>query len=95
MHSPFRCITEVGATSGTARGWAHIGTLQSTLFILQNVLSMCTGVIRALEEHGIHPHVVCGTSMGSLVAAAYASNKLHILEEFARVDIFLETYYDH
>ena len=40
------------------------------------------GAIRALEERGIKPDVVCGTSIGALVAAAYASNQLHRLEEW-------------
>jgi len=31
------------------------------------------GVIRALEEEGIRPDLVCGTSMGALVGALYAS----------------------
>ncbi|MEX2181235.1 MAG: patatin-like phospholipase family protein [Gemmatimonadaceae bacterium] len=30
------------------------------------------GVLRAFEEHGIRPTVVAGTSIGSLIAAAYA-----------------------
>lgn len=33
------------------------------------------GVIQVLEEHGIKPDVVVGTSAGSLVAALYASGK--------------------
>ena len=33
------------------------------------------GVIQALEEAGIHPEFVVGTSAGSLVAALYASGK--------------------
>ena len=33
------------------------------------------GVIQVLEENGIHPDLVCGTSAGSLVAALYASGK--------------------
>src|SRR5262245_47665491 len=32
-----------------------------------------TGVIRALEEAGIEPDIVVGTSAGALVGAAYAS----------------------
>ena len=31
------------------------------------------GVVRALERAGIVPDVVCGTSIGALVGAAYAS----------------------
>ena len=33
------------------------------------------GVIQVLEEAGLHPHFVAGTSAGSLVAALYASGK--------------------
>src|SRR4051794_4870427 len=33
------------------------------------------GVIEVLEENGIHPDFVTGTSAGSLVAAMYASGK--------------------
>ncbi|MEM9057039.1 MAG: patatin-like phospholipase family protein, partial [Pseudomonadota bacterium] len=49
------------------------------------------GVLRALEEHGLHPDVVCGASAGSLVAAAYASGQLDVLEKWvldlSRMDI--------
>jgi NTE family protein len=38
------------------------------------------GVIRCLEELGIRPQVVCGTSIGALVGAAYASGNLERLE---------------
>lgn len=34
------------------------------------------GVLQALEEAGIRPHVVCGTSIGALVGAAYAAGEL-------------------
>jgi NTE family protein len=40
------------------------------------------GVIRALEERGITPDVVCGTSIGALVGAAYASGELDRLEKW-------------
>ena len=40
------------------------------------------GVIRALEERGIKPDIVCGTSIGALVGAAYAAGKLDRLEEW-------------
>ncbi|HEX6363771.1 MAG TPA: patatin-like phospholipase family protein, partial [Albitalea sp.] len=33
------------------------------------------GVIQVLEEHGIRPDLVVGTSAGSLVATLYASGK--------------------
>ncbi len=42
------------------------------------------GVLRALEERGIRPSVVSGSSTGSLVAAAYASGQLDELENWAR-----------
>lgn len=38
------------------------------------------GVIRVLEQAGISPEIVCGTSIGSLVGAAYAAGKLDSLE---------------
>lgn len=40
------------------------------------------GAIRALEEAGIRPDVVCGTSIGSLVGAVYANGDLDWLEEW-------------
>ena len=45
------------------------------------------GVLRALEQAGIVPDVVSGTSIGALVGAAYASNRLDRLEEWvAQID---------
>ena len=38
------------------------------------------GVIRALNELGIEPEIICGTSIGALVGAAYASGTLDELE---------------
>ncbi|MHB8422864.1 MAG: patatin-like phospholipase family protein [Leptospirales bacterium] len=40
------------------------------------------GVIRGLEKLGIEPDVVCGSSVGALVGAAYASGHLNLLEEW-------------
>jgi len=40
------------------------------------------GVIRALEERGVKPDLVCGTSIGALVGAAYASGELDRLEKW-------------
>jgi NTE family protein len=40
------------------------------------------GVIRALEERGIKPDVICGTSIGALVGGAYAAGELDRLEEW-------------
>ncbi len=42
------------------------------------------GVIRALEDMGIRPDMVAGTSMGALVGAAYVGGQLDALEEWAR-----------
>lgn len=41
------------------------------------------GVIRALEEAGIRPDVICGTSMGALVGAACAAGELDAFEDWA------------
>jgi len=40
------------------------------------------GAIRALEEAGIKPDVVCGTSIGALVGAVYANGDLDWLEHW-------------
>ncbi|MBK6741883.1 MAG: patatin-like phospholipase RssA [Hydrogenophilales bacterium] len=40
------------------------------------------GVIRALEEAGVRPDLVCGTSIGALVGAAYAAGELERLERW-------------
>jgi len=40
------------------------------------------GVIRALENAGIRPDIVCGTSIGALVGAAYAAGELDRLESW-------------
>ncbi len=50
--------------SGSARGWAHIG------------------VIQTLRRAGIEPDIVCGTSIGALVGAAYAVGELDRFEEW-------------
>jgi NTE family protein len=42
------------------------------------------GVIQVLEEAGITPDVVAGTSIGALVGGCYAAGKLAELEQFAR-----------
>src|SRR3954465_12934937 len=41
------------------------------------------GAIRALEEKGVKPDVICGTSIGALVGAVYASGELDQLEAWA------------
>jgi NTE family protein len=38
------------------------------------------GVIQALAEAGVRPDIVCGTSIGALVGAAYATDNLERLE---------------
>ncbi|WP_127476073.1 patatin-like phospholipase RssA [Sulfurivermis fontis] len=42
------------------------------------------GVIRALADAGIEPDIVCGSSIGALVGAAYASGNLDVLERWVR-----------
>jgi len=42
------------------------------------------GVIRVLQRAGIEPQVVCGTSIGALVGAAYAGGQLDWLESWVR-----------
>lgn len=43
------------------------------------------GVIRRLEELGIQPHCVVGTSIGSIAAAAYVGKRRLVLEKVAEV----------
>ena len=49
------------------------------------------GVIRELAEMGIHPDIIAGSSVGSVVGGAYASGNLDVFEEWVcslgRVDI--------
>jgi len=40
------------------------------------------GAIRALEERGVRPDVICGTSVGALVGAFYASGQIDKLERW-------------
>ncbi len=40
------------------------------------------GVIKALEEMGVHINMVAGTSIGSLVGAGYASGRLEEIEDW-------------
>jgi NTE family protein len=42
------------------------------------------GVIRALHDAGIKPDLVCGTSIGALVGAAYVGDELDKLESWVR-----------
>ncbi|WP_340065942.1 patatin-like phospholipase family protein [Ascidiimonas aurantiaca] len=48
------------------------------------------GVIKALEEHGVFPEVISGTSAGALVGALYANGNSYqeMLEFFRKVKIF-------
>lgn len=41
------------------------------------------GVVRALKRHGIEPDIVAGTSIGALVGACYAADKMDALEDWA------------
>ena len=56
--------------SGSARGWAHAWAH--------------TGVTRALQAAGIAPDVVCATSIGAFVGAAYAAGELDRSEAWVR-----------
>ncbi len=40
------------------------------------------GVIQALEEAGIKPDIICGTSIGALVGAAYAAGEIDIFRKW-------------
>lgn len=42
------------------------------------------GVLKVLQREGIEPDVISGTSIGALVGAAYAANRLSEIEDFAR-----------
>lgn len=42
------------------------------------------GVIRALEEEGVVPDIICGCSIGAFVGAAYAGGDLDRIEAWAR-----------
>jgi NTE family protein len=52
--------------SGSARGWSHIG------------------VIDSLAKAGIEADVICGSSIGALVGAAYVAGRLTQLREWAQ-----------
>lgn len=41
------------------------------------------GVIRALKRNNIHPDIIAGTSIGALVGACYAADKMDELESWA------------
>jgi NTE family protein len=43
------------------------------------------GIIKGLAEMGIEPEIVCGSSIGALVGAAYAADKLDLLEASVRL----------
>jgi NTE family protein len=42
------------------------------------------GIINELSKLGIHPDIVCGTSVGAMVGAAYATGNIEKLESWAR-----------
>lgn len=41
------------------------------------------GVLRAMEEMGLRPDIICGTSIGAVVGGVYAANKLQAVEDWA------------
>ncbi|MBP2303018.1 patatin-like phospholipase family protein [Azospirillum picis] len=42
------------------------------------------GVLRALEEAGVEPDIICGTSIGAAVGAAYLTDQLDELQAWAQ-----------
>ena len=42
------------------------------------------GVLRKLQEHGIVPDVIVGTSIGAVVGGCYAAKEMDNLESWAR-----------
>jgi NTE family protein len=42
------------------------------------------GVLRALEEAGLKPHVVCGTSIGAVIGAVYLTGQLDSFGHYLR-----------
>lgn len=42
------------------------------------------GVIRALEKAGISPQIVCGTSIGAMVGAAYAAGEIERMDKWVQ-----------
>jgi NTE family protein len=42
------------------------------------------GVLRALDQRGIKPDIVCGTSIGALIGGVYLGGRLDQLEDWAR-----------
>jgi NTE family protein len=42
------------------------------------------GVLRALNEAGIYPDIIAGTSIGAVVGGCYVAGELDALEDFAR-----------
>jgi len=42
------------------------------------------GIIKSLAELGINPQIICGTSVGAMVGAAFANGNLDKLEDWAR-----------
>ena len=41
------------------------------------------GVLKALNEAGVHPDIIVGTSIGAVVGGCYAANHLDAVDEFA------------
>lgn len=50
------------------------------------------GVIQALREEGIEPDIVCGTSVGAMIGAAYLTGRLDTLEEWVLGSTRLDVY---
>jgi NTE family protein len=42
------------------------------------------GILRALDEAGIRPDIICGTSVGAMIGGAWLTGRLDALEEWVR-----------
>jgi NTE family protein len=77
-----REVTVVTTTAEPEAGTDHPRRLCVGLALGSGSARGCAhvGVIRALEQAGIRPDLVCGTSAGALVGAAYAAGELDRFE---------------
>jgi NTE family protein len=87
--------SSVSGPSGAVPGPAAEGTPQASGLVRAPRVGLALGsgsargwshigVIRVLERAGVSPHIVCGTSIGALVGAAYAAGEVDRLEAWVR-----------
>ena len=74
-----RSAAQADAPAARPWGWRSAAAPRGFAYI---------GVIEVLEENGIHPDIVTGTSAGSLVAAMYASG--HTGKELETIAISMD-----